>query len=175
MLFLPNNIQGGLLLEVCISSRKCCCIAPRHQAFRLLQNTPPPIPLLSILSNVVLAHANDILPDLLLLLPHLFENDQAKDDSHDCSVFMRHKFTHSPPPWGAVGAYVVNGLLPRLLPAIILTSACPQKSQLPPSLSPALAFCSHLSHPQRPLYSSLYDPTSSSSVQVEPRRHPRYL
>lgn len=32
-----------------------------------------PIPLLSIFSNMILAHADDILPDLLLLLPHLFE------------------------------------------------------------------------------------------------------
>lgn len=38
------------------------------------------IPFFSILSNVILAHADDILPDLLLLLPNLSKQKKRKDD-----------------------------------------------------------------------------------------------
>lgn len=45
----------------------------RYPASDASQGYTVPIPLFSILSNVILAHADDILPDLLLLLPHLFD------------------------------------------------------------------------------------------------------
>ena len=65
----------------------------RYRACDASQGYAVPIPLFSILSNVILAHADDILPDLLLLLPHLFDKIEPRKGAPLILLSMRYVST----------------------------------------------------------------------------------
>lgn len=110
--------------------------------------SPHPAPLLSILSYVVLAHANDILPDLLLLLPHLCsKGDQAKERkkphssvhsvmtdasiSHVCAC-VGGAYTGSHAGWRSLHAMTASSI-PRGGPSFYFTRLCILSSHSPPA------------------------------------------